>query len=472
MKKHLLLGIFCFSLVCLLANCNIIKKSSNSNQKKDIKTITWQTERNMSDYQDYLNEVLQQKGYHYQIEFINKNSHKKPDILNVGLSTWEKTYDLTREVLDQKLICLDSYFETKEGKKLKATLPQNIWDMYKVNGQQYTILSTGYPPLYTAYIWDKTLAQKYQIHPETWDEEIWKYKEELEKVYNGENKNNFLTTVGLDYYLTLPPGYTSILGPDYPLIIDEKSETTNAQFLYDSPKYKEALKGISSLYKTGIYAPEKEVDNSKVFLELSSTFVSKEAYSFALGNKDFWKTHDVKILREEPLWKLTCCAIETGISSECTYPEDAFRLLAAIYTDSDLTNAILWGKKDFQFNVNGNFAVALGTENEYAPNNHIGNSLIGYVVVGQDPNGKNLYPERMKNAKPSKLLGFNFVGKNCIKELENIFQIYLENTYSPQTDYQVYETNLYRKYKEAGIDKVIAEWNREFQEWKNTQEAK
>lgn len=477
MKKYLLLGLLSFTFIGLLIGCDSNKDDKDTSDKKEIKTITWQTRRDLSDYQDYFNQILKEKGYPYQVEFSTKEENKKVDILDIGSNLWKKTYNDIKPIVDKKVIPLDSYFQTKEGKKLKATLPQNVWDAYKVNGKQYGVLSTGYAPFQTAYIWDKTLADKYQIHPETWTEEIWKYKEDLEKVYNGENKNNFLTTAYLWKTLSCPLEYTYVLGHCYPLVINEKEDLTTAQFLYDSEKYRENVKGISSLYNAGLYSPEQEtaLDNPKIFLEASSTFVSKEAYAFQIGDEHFWETHEAKILKEEPLWKLTCSAVETGISSECPYPEDAFRLLCAVYTDKDLTNAILWGEKNVHFNVNGNFAVELGTKNRNAINNHLGNPLIGYTEVGQDPNRETLYPERMKNATPSKLLGFNFIGKNCTTELENIFQVWYKDYSALVTNPAnslLEQGNLRQQYKNAGIDKVIAEWNREFQEWRETQKAR
>ncbi len=81
----------------------------------------------------------------------------------------------------------------------------------------------------------------------------------------------------------------------------------------------------------------------------------------------------------------------------------------------------------------------------------------------------------MKNATPSKLLGFNFIGKNCTTELENIFQVWYKDYSALVTNPAnslLEQGNLRQQYKNAGIDKVIAEWNREFQEWRETQKAR
>lgn len=343
-KKYLLLGLLSFSLIGLLAGCNNNNKDKSVSDKKETKTITWQTRRDMSNYQDYFNQVLKEKGYPYQVEFSTKEEDKGTDILDIGSVLAEETYNTTQEITDKKVIPLDSYFKTEEGKKLKATVPQNVWDAYKVNGKQYSVLNAG-------FLLTRT-------------EELWKYKDELKKVHDGESKDNFLTTYSLSTLL-YPPEYTLALGHCYPLIVHEKDESENVQFLYDVPQFKETVAGITSLYNSGIYSPEKEISftDPTVFLEVSQKFTTKEAYAFLIGDEDFLETHEVKILNEQPLCKTTYRVVETGISSKCPYPEDAFRLLSAIYTDKDLSNALIWGEKDVHFCVNDNFAVLPNTTN-------------------------------------------------------------------------------------------------------------
>lgn len=65
MKKYLLLGFISFSLLGLLTGCTNNKEDKSVTNKKETKTITWQTRRDMSNYQDYFNQVLKEKGYPY-----------------------------------------------------------------------------------------------------------------------------------------------------------------------------------------------------------------------------------------------------------------------------------------------------------------------------------------------------------------------------------------------------------------------
>lgn len=118
MKKYLLLGLLSFTFIGLLIGCDSNKDDKDTSDKKEIKTITWQTRRDLSDYQDYFNQILKEKGYPYQVEFSTKEENKKVDILDIGSNLWKKTYNDIKPIVDKKVIPLDSYFQTKEGKKL------------------------------------------------------------------------------------------------------------------------------------------------------------------------------------------------------------------------------------------------------------------------------------------------------------------------------------------------------------------
>ena len=91
--------------------------------------------------------------------------------------------------------------------------------------------------------------------------------------------------------------------------------------------------------------------------------------------------------------------------------------------------------------------------------------MLGYVEVNEDNNLKEIYPKEFEKTKESKASGFRFSAKGLEKELEKIAitdqEIFFDNSEKIMKNM---EKNIER-YKQAGIDKVIAEWNRQFAEW-------
>ena len=172
----------------------------------------------------------------------------------------------------------------------------------------------------------------------------------------------------------------------------------------------------------------------------------------------------MKELCTEKLWELSFGGAETGITTESKQPDKAFDLLCALYTDKDLVNAIVWGSEENYDVVDGK-AVKPMSEREYIPRLYAGNQLLGYVEVNEDNNLKENFPKEIEKAVLSKASGFRFSGKGLEENLEKMAEL----------DQMVFSGNgaktiadmeqIIEKYKQAGIDKVIAEWNRQFAEW-------
>ena len=465
--KKVLAGLLLVSLICC-AGCNTEKQTTDKKEK--VTKLVWQSEQRFWEHQDYFNEVLKEKGYPYEVEFVTAETVQKNqtvDLLETGIPTWAETYDTDKDVLEGRLLPLDKYLNTKEGKKIKDAVPQKVWDSYKIDGKQYSVISPGLLPAKTVYVWDTTLAEKYNIHPETWGENIWEHKDELLKVAEGEKnagRKNFATVSGLISYAEEIPETTNALGVLYPIIFRENTDKVRAEFLYDTPEYKRNLAGMREFYQLGLWKPEIEFEReSEYFLSAETIFWSKNAY-LGFREPNFWDTHEMKEIYRETVWELEPGFVETGITTVSKQPDKAFDLLCALYTDKDLVNAIMWGTEENYDVVDGK-AVKPMTQGEYTPSLAAGNQLLGYVEVNEDNNLKEIYPKEFEEAKVSKAVGFRFSAKGIEKELETV--VGLSDLINIRTGEQPMKEmeQIIEKYKQAGIDKIIAEWNRQFAEW-------
>lgn len=438
--------------------------------EQSITKLVWESDQDLGKHEKYFNQVLKEKNYPYEVEFVIKDGTEKEQVVDLKAITWswEDTYDITEEIQKGHFLELDHYLNTEEGTTIRMSLPQNVWDTYKVDGKQYTVLSVGFVPSKIVYIWDVEMAEKYDIHPEKWNEKIWEYEEELMKVYEGEKgTDSFVTVDGLRLYSQYLKGMTQVLGLAYPLVIREADEIPRAELLYETPEYQEYLNGVTKLYEKGIYHPAKEENfeiENRAFLTIVTDFKTKDAYA-AWKSENFWNTHEMKEVWSEPLWRLSCCAQEVGITTESAHPEEAFSFLCSLYKDKDLTNALMWGKKGTDYEVKGNTAEKPATGG-YIPSFYVGNNFIAYAEVGQDEKKKEIYPKWLKECEKSRISGFNFSGKSCEEELQNLYHVVSE--WEQKSGSAVLEENqaLIQQCKEAGADCVIAEWNRQYQEWR------
>lgn len=486
MKKIFLrIGSMCIAAV-LLAGCGNGESGQADDQKmenteteseyvsdtKEIGNVTkliWQNEQQFSKNEKYFNQILRKKGLPFEVEFIEEAellAGRQADLKNLSW-TWEYPCDLTEEVLEGSFLALDEYLDSEEGKAIKDALPKNVWDIYQTEGKQYTVPSVGFLPTKTVYIWDTELAEKYDVHPDEWNENIWEYEEELQKVCEGEKETkSFITLEGARWYSRNLKGMTNVLGSCYPFIIRESDKNPRAEFLYETSEYQEYLAGMQSLLEKGIYDPvmEENLQMEKTsFLKIDADFKTKDAYA-AWQADGFWDTHEVKEIWQKPLWKLGISAHETGITVESEHPKEAFLLLCRLYDDAELINALMWGEEGRDYELHGNTAekpMAGG----YIPAKYVGNNFLAYAEVGQDENKKELYPRWLEESENSKLAGFEFSGKACEEELQNLYQLY--SKWEEKDGRTLLEENdaLIRECKQAGADRVLEEWNRQYQEW-------
>ncbi|MGO4373383.1 ABC transporter substrate-binding protein, partial [Paenibacillus sp. MCAF20] len=166
-----------------------------------------------------------------------------------------------------------------------------------------------------------------------------------------------------------------------------------------------------------------------------------------------------------------------SISNNSKNPERTMMFLDLMYTDKDLTNLFLWGIEGKHYvKVNESTidypeGVEATTVGYSLQTWMVPNQSIGYIRTTDLPNVWELTAEANKNAIKSKALGFAFNSepvKNEITALQNVVEQYrkaLESgTFDPADKLQEYKEKL----KSAGIDKVIAEKQKQLDEWAAT----
>lgn len=450
---------FGLCIIMILISCAGCSEKKKMDDEKVV--LQWSMFDNTRNHEVYLNEILEEKGYPYEIKIVSEDNGETADLLEVGSYEWAKAYDTDQEAKEGKLLALDSFLESEEGKKLKECFPDTIWNAYKIDGSTYTIPSIGYVPFKTAYIWDTSLAEKYDIHPETWDEKLWEHMDELKKVSEGEG-NKVLAYEANLYNMGKLNGYTEALGLYYPFVYDEINGG-NLKFLYETEHFKESLEGYKKLYEAGIC--KDDFETSDVFLYVDSVFVSEAAKETM--EPGFWKTHAYKVFSQEYLWELSVTAREVGVSVKSSKQNEALKFMALLYTDPDLSNALAWGKLGKDYELDNDVACPVGDPGSYLDNVAAGNRLITYVEQGQDPGKTELYYKWLEEIPVSKLSGFRFSGKKVSNELEQCHELSRNIQNLGVLEFYDSYSAIIDDYKKAGMDKIIEEWNRQFTEFKN-----
>jgi putative aldouronate transport system substrate-binding protein len=156
-------------------------------------------------------------------------------------------------------------------------------------------------------------------------------------------------------------------------------------------------------------------------------------------------------------------------------PEAAMKFLNLTYTDADLINLIDWGieGKHYVEKSDGTIGFPEGVD----ANNTgyglgqdwlFGNQLIAHVWEGNDPNNYKILAENNKTAPISNALGFTFDSSKVKTEIASVSNVV--NQYQPGLDTGSVDPDKHlpefiSKLKDAGIDRIIAEKQRQLDEW-------
>lgn len=165
-----------------------------------------------------------------------------------------------------------------------------------------------------------------------------------------------------------------------------------------------------------------------------------------------------------------------GISSTSAHPEAAARFINEMYVNADLVNLLAWGVEGEHYVVNSDGTVGFpegidATTTTYGLNMDwlFGNQFLGYIWgEGRDTSIYQRLDANNKNALYTPILGFTYDSTPIRGELTAVINVDNEfgnglntGTLDPTTNLPKYIEAL----KSAGIDVIIAEKQKQLDEW-------
>lgn len=380
------------------------------------------------------------------------------------------------DVATGKIIPLDNLLE-QYGQGIKEQIGPDFLASAKVEGNTYGVptykdYTTGVPGV----LMRKDLVDKYNI-----DVASIKGMDDLDPIFQiiKENEPNLAPlAVGLSTPADKYVWYDK-LGDRFGVLpnYDNGLKVIN---VFETKEYENLMKKLHSWFKAGYINKDAAtsqtpptdlvkadkafayIDGNKVGgVESFSQVVGKELVFAPLVPNSYSTTSDVLA----GLWT---------ISSNSTNPERTMMFLDLMYTDKDLANLFVWG-------IEGkHYVKASDTTIEYPQG--IDSTSVGYVNQRWiTPNASLAYLQKYdfpqlwvktaevnQNAVKSKALGFLFNAepvKNEMTSLNNVIEQYRKALESGSLDPEAKLQEFRDKLKAAGIDKVIAEKQKQLDAW-------
>ncbi len=170
----------------------------------------------------------------------------------------------------------------------------------------------------------------------------------------------------------------------------------------------------------------------------------------------------------------------TGIASWSKHPEEAYLLLKLLFTDADVANLVKFGEEGVDYRTeDGAVSEVLTQEINIRANSSYINDLLTYPMPQEPKDKKDNWENYFKDQGVHPLAGFQFDPSAVMEEIEatnaiirtdrtvgNSYTAMLKSLLSadvPDMDRALSELN--EKLEQAGISKIVAEANRQVQEW-------
>ncbi|WP_054028238.1 ABC transporter substrate-binding protein [Bacillus sp. FJAT-28004] len=156
-----------------------------------------------------------------------------------------------------------------------------------------------------------------------------------------------------------------------------------------------------------------------------------------------------------------------GISSTSKDPDRAMMLINLLHTDKEINNLLNFGIEGEHYTRNGEIITATGNTANYNPGSAwmFGSQFLNYIWDTEDPDKWAKFKEFNQNAKVSPALGFVFDSepvKSEVGALANVIRQYQRALETGSVDVDKTLAEYEKKLKEAGVDKVVAEKQKQF----------
>ena len=384
---------------------------------------------------------------------------------------------LTTNVAAGAFLPLDELLE-KNGQDIRAKNDPRAWPAVTFDGKIMAIPGQTPYAQPTSWVFKKDLLIKHGFDNTkvTGLKDLEPYLETIKKNEPGITPllvtgNNAAVSLSLPRYTSVAPS------------ISYDEETGKLVQGLDQPENIDNLRTMYEFYQKGYVAKDAAIKTDYMAEAKSGRYaVLRDAGGYtADGSKStaLYGFETAETMAHQPLISTgTLTGATTAISRTSKHPERAMMLLNLIWKDPVLLNTLAYGiaGQDYQITAgegtdNPTIVANSGAEQKWA----IWHNWLGPLWDQWDSNWNTKaalqqMQETNKTAKASALLGFTFNQEPVKAEIAQLNAVAKEVNpvlfTGSMSNFDEYIEQAKKKYKDAGIDKVTAEVQRQIHEWK------
>ncbi|MBM7565788.1 ABC transporter substrate-binding protein [Paenibacillus sacheonensis] len=368
----------------------------------------------------------------------------------------------------------------KYGVELKASLPDFMWEQVKVGGHIYGVPNYQSVTGREGFVVPQDIIDKYKLDLST----VKKFEDiapALDAIKKAEPKMSpiVMDRNGMFGYLINSQGIDSIpVTSQNPIGFYNTDDTVKLFNVYASPEFKHYAEVVRDWYQKGYVnadAPtNKSVDDvtkaGQGYITYSNGLNPGSEVSMS-NNRYNGKPVVFAPLTNFLISSNPGIATVNAISANSKNPERAMMFLNLVNTDKELYNLLSFGIEGKHYDKVGDNTVKVKEDGGYA-NNYpwvYGDTFNGYLMDGQAADTFEVQKKTNAEATPTKIVGFKFDTSSLTAEIANVQSVldeYMPGLSTGAVDPAKKLPDFLDRLQKAGIDKIVAEAQKQVDAWK------
>lgn len=371
----------------------------------------------------------------------------------------------------------------KYAPKRKAAIPQSVWDGLKIGGKLFGLVN-GYIAWQDGIYIQKDYVKKYNV-----DTAGIKSLKDLEPLLatikqNEPDKIPFgMTKNGINNWGSIGNGGVELfISNTMPVVVMRGDKSAKVFNLLEMPEAKTYFELLHDWYVKGYISKDAPTLNEdakgsdlkagKIVVDMASTvYPGVEAEI-----RNNWGGREVSVIETSKPFVVSTSTFATmnAINARSKNPERAMMLYELVNNDRDLFKLLGAGIKDKHYKQLENNTVELIPNSGYSPGNNWAWGDLdrnGYLIKGQPVGVLEGKVKLSQLADVSSLIGFSFDSspvKTEFAQISSVSQEYGPLLLTGAADPNKVLPEYIDKLKKAGMDKFLAEVQRQIDEWKKT----
>lgn len=365
----------------------------------------------------------------------------------------------------------------KYAPKTYASMPKDFWNAVTIKGSIYGVPNYQFVGKQTGMIFQESLVEKYNINLES-----LKTLEDLtpifEEIKNNEPKDTVvfpLRKKGLWEYMAPMYDYEEIGTSKDPGWANSELKVINQ---YKSEEFESHIRLMREWFLAGYI--NKDAATLEDYMPLIQTGKCATMYSdIKPGGKSNRKAQfggiDIveKPMHEAIVYTTGISGTLQAISKTSKNPERAMMFIELLNTDKELYNLMCFGIEGTHYNKVAENRIELVEGSGYNPNSAwaYGCQFNAYLLPGQDDDVWEQTITKNNSSKAATTLGFVFDQepvKTQLAQCQSIISEFYPGLVNGAIDIDKYLPEFIQKLETAGADEVVAEKQRQLDEWLKT----